>query len=454
MIDLILDNLKKNSFTISDNSTTLTFNELYKSILEQKEKIRNEIGCYKRCLVMANNSISFVIDFLATIYSKNLPIITNPTFSQDKIDYIVNKFSILAILNENKLKKLENMSKKEKLENEFLSLFTSGSTGDEKIVVLSEEAIYHNAKSVIENMNLLNPENIAIILPLYHSFALVTQLITTLITGGNIFIKDNKTFFGDLIAFIKDNKINTIAGVPTNFKMLLLGNNELFTSIKHITVAGAALEVSFAEKMKKSFPNAQIWVGYGLTESGPRVTAIEYNDKKFSEGSVGKPISDITTFISEEEILVKSNSNMLYYLDDDLNTNLKKKDNIIYSGDTGYLDEEGYLYIVGRKDDIFISGGEKISPLMIEKIINSYEGIENSVVFPENDSFLGKKPSVVIKIKNNCKVNPKELYNYCTTFLDKNIIPKTFYKTDEIPLTSNGKLKRNEVSKCKKEKLV
>ncbi|MEK7434963.1 MAG: class I adenylate-forming enzyme family protein [Cyanobacteriota bacterium] len=452
--EIIFNSLKNlNEYFISDDKIKISFYDLYLYVFKESEILKKQIGENNRIIIFSNNNIDFIKNLLVIIYSNNFPIVTNSKYSNEKIIEIVKKFKINFITDSFYNIISTNINHKNTDKNCFIALFTSGSTGDEKIVVLSEEAIFNNTNSVIKNMNLTNPENIAIILPLYHSFALITQLFTSLITGANIFLKDNSCFYGELIEFIKNKNINTIAGVPTTFKTILLDKGNIFNSVKHITVAGAALEIDFSKQLKEFFPNAQIWVGYGLTEAGPRVTAIEYNDINFLKGSVGKSIDDVEIKISlDGEVLVKSLSTMNFYLDNKKDTKNKIKLDYLHTGDTGYIDKDGYLYIIGRKDDIFMSGGEKIAPLMIENVLNSYEKIDMAIVYPEDDIILGKKPVAILKLKND-NITTKEIYNYCLKYLDKSITPRIFYKTDEIPLTHNGKIKRNNINLCKKTKI-
>lgn len=445
-----------NNSLIKDNSSSLSFKNLFQKIKLNSQNIYNNFGTQKRFLIAANNNIFFTEALLSVICSGNIAIPVNPELNENQISQLINKFHIDYYIKD----KLPDISNKDLNplpdllpETPALALFTSGTTGEAKLVVMSHENILFNAYSVIKTMNLSKPENLGLILPLYHSFALITQLITTLLTGGNIFFAGNNKYYDELSEFIIKNQINTIAGVPTNFKMLLFGQDKKYDSVKHITVAGASLDKNLAEEIKKSFFNAEIWVGYGLTEAGPRVTAINYNDPKFLKGSVGKPINEVEIKLLNNEILVKSQSNMIEYLDDSDATNKKINHGYLYSGDTGFIDEEGYLYITGRKDDIFMSGGEKISPLLIEKVINHHPDIANCAVFGEEDQIMGKRIIAVIKLKEEKKIRAKELLIHCSGLLDKNQIPHKFFKTEELPMTPNGKIMRKELPLCRKEKI-
>lgn len=450
--NLISDNNYSN-YKLNDNLYSLKFDDFFKEVKENSQNIYANYGTKKRFFIKANNNIFFVKALFSIICSGNIAIPINPDINNEKINELKDKFNIECIIEEKipDIKLNGNILPDISSKNPAIALFTSGTTGESKLVLMSHENILFNSYSVIESMNISNPKNIGIILPLYHSFALITQLITTFITGGNIYFAPKTKHYNDFSEFILKNNINTLAGVPTNFKMILFGEKKQYPNIEHITIAGASLDKNLAEQISQRFINAELWVGYGLTEAGPRVTAINCKNQKFNQGSVGKPIKGVEISIKDNEILVKSDSNMICYLDDIDSTSNKIINNYLYSGDTGFIDEDGYLYITGRKDDIFISSGEKISPILIEKILNNHPDIINSAVFGENDSIIGQKIIALVKLKNNIK--SKDLLIHCSKLLDKHQIPHKFFKVNELPMTPNGKIMRRELPLWKKEKI-
>jgi long-chain acyl-CoA synthetase len=444
---------KKESLII-DQYGTSSFSEIITNALILARSIYSNIGKNKRIAVPAFHSVRFVESLLAVMFSGNICIPVNPHLTPEQLKKIVWKFKIDDVIDQSfSGTETGNISLPEIIPEDIaIALLTSGSTGEPKAVALTQQNIFSNALSVIKSMKLENPGKVAIILPLYHSFALVTQLITTLITGGSIYMVPEFKFPGELINFIRDNNIETIAGVPTNFKLLLMGNELIFESVKHITIAGSSLDPGFAENIKKAFPNSEIWVGYGLTEAGPRVTAINDSEPQFKLGAVGRPVDRVQVKINNHEVIVKGPSIMKEYLDDPLTTSEKITNKWLHTGDLGFLDQEGYLYIKGRKDDIFSSGGEKISPLTIERIINKYPEVHSSAVYGEEDSILGNKIIALVQLKEGKLLRPKDLLEHCRKYLENYFVPHKFFKVTSLPLTPNGKLQRKELPKCPKEK--
>lgn len=450
LVELI--STQKTSFFVSDEKEQISFSDLGLYAIKKAYLLNEQFGKNHRFLIYAHNSVSFAKELLSIIYSENLPLVVNPHYSEKKIQQLIEKFKVNFVVNNNELKIINAEQSEKVFLGACIGIFTSGSTGDEKAVILKNEALLANVKAVIETMNLHEPENVGVLLPMYHSFALVTQFFTTLLTGGKIFFNNN-SFAGNISTFITNNQINSLAGVPTTFKTLLLGQDEIFNNVKHITVAGASLDPIFAKQIKTFFPNSQLWVGYGLTEAGPRVTAIEYDDPNFEKGSVGKAITGVEIKTSKiGEILVKSDSNMNFYLDDETATKTKLINDFLHSGDLGKVDSEGYLYVIGRSDDVFMSGGEKISPLLIERILNTHEKVEHAYIYGENDDFLGKKIVAVVKFKSEI-ASAKELYQHCLKHLERFFVPKIFYQVANFPMTHNGKIKRKDLEWWEKKKL-
>ncbi len=443
-----------NSNFIKDENSISTFSELARESIANAKKIFANFGTGKRFFISADHSVFFVEAFLSVAASGNIAIPVNPSLPTEQLKDLAHKFKIDYIIEDHypqmkKIFKIPELSG----DNGAMALLTSGSTGDSKAVVLSHLNILANAASVIESMNIENPGTVALMLPLYHSFALVTQMVTTLLTGGQILMVPDFELPGELIKFIIQNQINTIAGVPTSFKLLLMGNTLKFEHLKHITIAGAALDAALSVEIKKAFPNASLWVGYGLTEAGPRVTAISDNQPEFVHGSVGKPIKGVELKIIDDEVLVKSPSIMVKYLDDKKTTAKKIIDGWLHTGDLGRLDENGHLYITGRKDDIFISGGEKISPLAIERILNKHPDIFSSAVSGENDPIMGSRIIALLQLRESKKIKIRDVIEHCQKHLEHHLVPHKFFKVNALPLTPNGKLKRKELPLCQKEKI-
>ena len=321
-----------------------------------------------------------------------------------------------------------------------LVLFTSGSSGQPKGVVLSHAAILANLKAIAVSMNLSEPASVAIMLPLHHSFALVTQLLLTLYTGGEIHLLPTALMPGERVRYLQSHQIERLAGVPTHFRLLCSDPELKLPHLRHIKVAGAALDQGLAAQILALAPRAELWVGYGLTEAGPRVTAISHHDPLFFRGSVGKPIAGVQLRIEDSEVYIRSESNMLAYLDQPDLSAERFSEGWLCSGDCGSLEGE-YLYLDGRKDDVFQSAGEKIAPLEIENMLQACVGVEAVAVYGEADPALGHRIAACIQ----GTASLRDLRQYVRLCLAPEKRPQVWYAVDNLPQTANGKLKRKEL---------
>ncbi len=327
-----------------------------------------------------------------------------------------------------------------------LVLFTSGSAGEPKGVVLSHQGILTQLKAVASSMKLETPDKVAVLLPLHHGFALITQVLLTLFTGGELHLMPAGALPGERLAYLQAHKIRRLAGVPTHFRSLLDGSLQL-PELRHLKVAGAALDLPLAEKILKACPQAELWVGYGLTEAGPRVSALSHHEAPFWQGSAGRPLADVKLKLDPQgQVLIQSPGLMLGYLAAPEQTQAVLSDGWLSSGDNGQL-RDGYLYLSGRRDDVFQVAGEKIAPLEIEKILLACPGVQAAAVYGEPDVVLGQRMIALVQGDVTLPV----LRRWARAELPSQKRPHSWYAVDQLPLTANGKLKRRELPQWPKQ---
>lgn len=187
-----------------------------------------------------------------------------------------------------------------------------------------------------------------------------------------------------------------------------------------------------------------IYITYGLTEAGPRVCTNHINKNLAKIGSVGLPMSNIKITIENKkdgigEVVIDTPSCMIEYLDNKQLTSCIIHNNRLHSGDIGYLDNDGYLYIVGRKKNIIISGGQNIYPEDVEEVIGSMRGVKEVIVYPKKDDILGEIIVANIVARG---ISIQEVLNHCKKFLAEYKIPRQINFVNDIDKTINGKLKR------------
>lgn len=420
----------------------LSFQELAQAAIERANELRQFQA--QRLVLVAEHSPDFIMALLACWQAQALPLVIDSW--QASQQGWLQSLGAQALWWHGSWQKFENSlpGRSEAWEEAdpqvaALVLFTSGSSGLPKGVVMSHAGILANIQAVAANMELAEPASVAIMLPLHHSFALITQLLLTLATGGDIHLLPPQWLPGERLEYLQAQRIQRLAGVPTHFRLLLDQAGQL-PNLKHIKVAGAALEQSLAQQIRQACPAARLWVGYGLTEAGPRVSAISDVDPRFFSSSVGQALEGVELRLRNEVLEIKSPALMLGYLDQPEVTAAVLQGGWLSSGDRASL-EAGYLYILGRQDDIFQVAGEKIAPLEIEGILLGHPQIRAVAVYGQPDALLGNQIAALVQ----GEASLADLRRYARQQLPPEKRPQSWYAVSELPLTPNGKLKRKEL---------
>ena len=208
--------------------------------------------------------------------------------------------------------------------------------------------------------------------------------------------------------------------------------------LKSIVISGERLTDGVANILKEKFPNKQFYNVYGLTENSPRVSALCPDEFFERVGSVGKPIAHTKLKIKEGELLVKSRSLMQGYIGDREKTEEKLKNGWLHTGDMARLDCEGYLTILGRKDDMLIRSGMNIYPAEIESVAMQIDGVKSCIVYGEDDIHYGQKICMKAITDIGIAVLRKELIARLPAYL----IPDKILIAESLEMTPSGKVKR------------
>lgn len=425
------------SGTLYDAQTLRTFRELATQARQAAQGLAPLHG--RRVLLAAEPSIDFVGTLLACWQANVLPLVIDAwTAARARQD----AWGAAALWQAGQWQTLTDPLAKTGDENDdaALVLFTSGSSGQPKGVVLGHAQILANLAAVASAMNLAEPDSVAVMLPLHHSFALITQLLLTLGTGGELHLLPAQGLPGEKLAYLRTHAIHRLAGVPTHFRLLLDDAGIRLPELRHVKVAGAALDAELAARMRIAMPSAELWVGYGLTEAGPRVSALSDRDSHFARGSAGRALPGVELRIVAGELQLKSPALMTGYLDQPEATAAAFADGWLRTGDTARLAGD-YLYILGRSDELFQVAGEKIAPLEIENALLGCPGVTAAAVYGEPDAIFGSRLVALIQ----GEVDLPRLRRYARAQLQPEKRPQSWYAVSGLPLTPNGKLRRKEL---------
>ena len=340
-------------------------------------------------------------------------------------------------------------------------LLTSGTTGKRKATELTHANLIDTSLYINQFMEVEESLVEYICIPIYHSFGFA-RTRCVFMTGGTVILDDG--LFNPVLAarsMIK-NKVNAFSGVPANIAMLINFRskdfNRLGEIIKYVEIGSAPMKIDHKNFLIENLPLAAICMHYGLTEAS-RTSLINFRKEKEKLSSVGKPSPSVSVKIVDEEgkekqsneigeIIIKGpNIAKGYYNDPDLTLKKFTVDGWFKTGDSGYLDDGGYLYFKGRNDELINYGGIKISPTEIENLIALSKHVPRSYcivgIIDETDIH-GEVPALIATGEN---YGPKDFETLLSELRDfkvsEKFLPKKFITIKNIPKTHNGKIQRN-----------
>lgn len=337
-------------------------------------------------------------------------------------------------------------------------LYTSGTTGVPKGVMLTHKNLYTNAVSCAE-INDPEPHEINLfILPLSHSFGLTVMNIGMMYPNQGIFMP----WFDleEACKLIEKYKVTGFAGVPAMFAMFLntpeITDKYDLSSLERCSSGSAPLPVEVLKGFEEKF-NCEVYEGYGLSEAAPVVTT-HYRDRERKPGSIGQVIPGVEIKIVDEndnevatgevgELIAKGpNVSPGYYKLPEETKNTFKNE-WLYTGDMAKMDEDGYVFIVDRKKDLIIRGGFNIVPRDVEEVLYTFPPVLEAAVIGVPDATMGEeiKAFVVLKEGYKGKVNENDVIEHCQKTLAKYKTPKFVEFIDVLPRNAIGKVKRKEL---------
>ncbi len=347
-------------------------------------------------------------------------------------------------------------------------IYTSGTTGRPKGAMLTHHNLLIDA-SWIARWNRLGEDDRALcVMPLFHINAQIVTVLTPLYHGGSVVLPErfSVTRFFPLINYYGATYVGTVA---TMLSMLLnkAGPREAAESKLKIVFCGSApVPAEVLEKFEKTF-QVPVIEGYGMTETSCRSTfnplpppdalKLGENDGYRKIGSVGLPLGNEMLVLDDHdnplgpgeigEIVIRGPNVTKGYYKDRVSTAKVMRGGWFYSGDLGYYDEDGYFYIVDRKNDMIIRGGENIYPREIEEVLYTHPAVRDAACIGIPDQLYGEEVAAFVVLKDTARAAEEELVSFCRERLAAYKCPKKVTIVEEIPKSSSGKLLRKELRK-------
>jgi amino acid adenylation domain-containing protein len=337
-------------------------------------------------------------------------------------------------------------------------IYTSGSTGDPKGVMLTHLNMISAATSITTYLENRDDDIIINVLPLSFDYGLYQALMAFKV-GARLVLERSFTYPYAVIQRMVDEKVTGFPGVPTIFAILLgLKDPERFdfSCLRYITNTAAALPPAYIERLQRLFPKVRLYSMYGLTEC-KRVSYLPPDELGRRPTSIGRGMPNEEVWIVDGqgnqldanvvgELVVRGSNVMRGYwgLPDETAKVLRPGkypgEVVLYSGDLFKKDEEGFLYFVGRKDDMIKSKGERISPKEIEQCLCALDGVAEAAVFGVPDAILGQAIVAYVRCHDSIEIQAKMVMKHCRENLEDFMAPKYVVFVDAFPKTSTNKI--------------
>jgi long-chain acyl-CoA synthetase len=326
-------------------------------------------------------------------------------------------------------------------------LFTSGTTGRPKAVALSDENLLANAEGCRVAQNFSADDVMMNILPLFHAFGLTVNLVLPLSLGGSVILEE-RFAPRSVLQDIERYRATTMVAVPSQFRLLAKESVQTDYGSMRLSIAGAE---RLSDQVRSDFEDRfhkTLLEGYGATEASPVVSINPPHANR--PGSVGIALPNVRLTIREidrevgagehGEICVEGPSVMLGYFNQPEATAKKIPGGVLRTGDRGWIDDEGYLHIVGRADDMLKVAGEKIYPAEIEQAIEQIAGVQQAVVVGAPDSARGFVLHAFIEPRPGAALSEAELRTAAREHVEAGKLPRSFTVVEQLPRTPSGKV--------------
>lgn len=414
----------------------ISYSGLWNSLVERASELeKNGLRPNRPYVFRATQDIDFIITYCAVHY-----------------------MGAIAVPLENKVPQEVFQSIKSEVESCDFSddivdiLYTTGTTGKSKGVMLSETALVSCADNFIADLH-FTPELLFIISGPLNHIASLFKMHPVLTVGGTVCVldglKDMNAFFD--VFDLPYTKFATFL-VPASIRMIMQFSYEKLCSladkIDFIETGAAPITKYDMEQLSKALPHSRLYNTLGGTEIGA-VCTYNFNDGKYMEGCIGRPMKNSTVEVTPEgNIIVSGLTIMSGYVADKENTDKVLKDGKIYSADLGYVDEDGLIHLKGRQGDVINVGGFKVDPVEVENAVVSYEGIKDCICIADTHPVIGTVLKLLVVLKEGTPFDKHSIARHLKGKLEPHKIPTYYEAVEAIQRTYNGKLDRKYYKKA------
>lgn len=338
-------------------------------------------------------------------------------------------------------------------------LYTTGTTGTPKGVMLSHQNETAGALNVINGGEMTTDDINLLTMPLHHAFGLTT-LRAVLYQGGTAVLQDGVASLKKMDENIRQHHCNAVYMVPAALRVLYFHTRQrldlMFGTMEKIEFCTAPLDRKMRSVLFEQLDGVRLYNSYGATESA-RSVYMRLDKNQDKPDAIGQAVKNVTIKITDDNhreiesskqnighLAIRGDMNMLGYFNEEKLTERILSDGVFYSEDLGYMDEDGFIYLSGRTNDVINIGGEKVSPLEIENTVLTFQGIRECACIGVRDSkgVLDTKPVLFIAEEIGYHVDTDKLKKFLKNYLEAYKVPDEIQIIDDIPKNQIGKIDR------------
>lgn len=342
---------------------------------------------------------------------------------------------------------------------------SSGSTGTPKGIMLSDRNVLSNVASIQSYVDLQHDDRVLLFKSLGYCSSITGEWLSALFAGCNLQLTESFMHPFEMLRFIKEHETTFMCTVPSVLLPLVKSNKwgqEDVASLRKMTIVGGPMPSEALLQLRDRLPSVELMPSYGLTEASPRVSYLPGTELRHRPDSVGIPVKDVEICIVQGErevpagesgeIVVRGPNVMLGYYNNPESTAEKLGVMGLHTSDIGYLDEDGYLYVTGRKDNAINIGGHTIYPETTERVLQDFAGVHEAAVAGVPDEVWGEKMVAFIAFQDPSS-SLDELTGYIKQHLQPLYRPRAYFLVDRdrLPKTAVGKLNRAALRSMAKE---
>jgi long-chain acyl-CoA synthetase len=456
---------------VVDEQRSLTFRQLHQEVQNFSSSIAN-LNKKNVISLSAENSVSFIVAYLGIINSGKIAHLLQPEISENNLLNQIRSADSAFIICSSTIKKnlvkyaylkipiLEFDEISSESNNDIINsqmnevaylIYTSGTTAEPKGVPISHAMIEFTTNNIVNVLRHSNLDVDVLPLPLYHSFGLGC-FHTSLYVGSTLVLLKNANSLEYILESLKKHHATTLSAIPATLTKLLRFDRknleDYFANIRLIITNSTPIPKNTVQSFKQILRNGHLATYYGLTEAS-RSTFMMFDENNGREESVGRAAPGVQIKIVSEsknssrlgEVWIKGNNVIKKYW----NNNEADKsivDGWLRTGDIGYFDEDNYLFLKGRLDDVINVGGEKVVPQEIEDVVRQVSGVEDAAAFGMYHEIFGQVVKLNVVKSKGAKLDKSKILSHCIKNLEKFKIPTKIDFVESIPKTDYGKVKR------------